>query len=696
MNRRLEELIVREEAKAEEKDSYPPEMGFISNYGELNFFLPQDSLVLLGMAQDHLAPYSSSQYIIAEIQEEIIEILHGMSQEQRDDFCSKSKVGPLGQVNLEFLTLFLESLQSSEEKEKLSLWQRLFNHSALSAKDYFVLARGLSPVLHSPSALKIFLDLWGDYVISGKNNSTRMPLAKTIENLSELASYYPPRSLQQIHLFYDKASQELEEKIRRESDFSSENDKTRHGYFFKQKGKLLLAMTQMLTFPVKQMGSFDWIKVGAYPYLALSDADEISSLKKFHPWLFIDPNTSKLVLSSPSFQYVFTTALASENFSETERQLLQRIPELGSRAYAIKYRLEELKRICFRTPLTLLKPITPQEGSTITRIILTKHYNSKNNESGEPIPDEEKVMDCARQHIPGHLVVKRMGEGSFGIVYKAITEESYCRKIAQREPGAVFSFRAIKIPTLNQRGWEILKERREPLDEIVRNESQHTSFDLKHPNILTTFYQEDAEGKGYFMMDLYERTLAEKIAKEGPMPLEQALHYGRKICSALSHVHKQSLIYDDLHAGNIGLVGDMLFLADFGLAKILHRWQEGGGAKPYAGPRDTADPRKFDGIPGDYQSDVYSFGCLLYFMATGQYPFSPPEWNKNKQSEVEKFLDVARQNREKYNEILDSKTVLNSEELGPKLKSIIRKCWFPLQERYANATELYVQLSDLS
>ena len=157
---------------------------------------------------------------------------------------------------------------------------------------------------------------------------------------------------------------------------------------------------------------------------------------------------------------------------------------------------------------------------------------------------------------------------------------------------------------------------------------------LNHPNIAAIYGIEEAEGTRALVLELVEGpTLADRIAK-GPIPLDEALPIAKQIAEALEAAHEAGVIHRDLKPANIKVKDDgTVKVLDFGLAKALDPNPEGD---PSDSPTLTAaatqqgviqgtaaymSPEQARGKPLDKQTDVWSFGCVLYELLTGAPAF---------------------------------------------------------------------------
>jgi non-specific serine/threonine protein kinase len=122
-------------------------------------------------------------------------------------------------------------------------------------------------------------------------------------------------------------------------------------------------------------------------------------------------------------------------------------------------------------------------------------------------------------------------------------------------------------------------------------------------------------------------TLKAKIAREGPLPVEDALRLAREIAGALSHAHHHGLIHRDVKPENVLLSDGIALVADFGIAHIVESDDATAltaagtslGTPSYMAPEQISGSEAIDG-----RADIYSLACVAYEMLTGKPPFSGP------------------------------------------------------------------------
>jgi serine/threonine-protein kinase len=148
---------------------------------------------------------------------------------------------------------------------------------------------------------------------------------------------------------------------------------------------------------------------------------------------------------------------------------------------------------------------------------------------------------------------------------------------------------------------------------------------LQHPNILPLFDSGEANGRLYYVMPFVEgESLGDRLKREGQLPIEAAVQVTREVADALDHAHKQGIIHRDIKPDNVMLVGKHAIVADFGIARAV----EAGQAKSLTqtgmavGTPLYMSPEQSSGEHVDGRADVYSLGCMLYELLSGEPPFT--------------------------------------------------------------------------
>src|ERR1700722_5518717 len=155
---------------------------------------------------------------------------------------------------------------------------------------------------------------------------------------------------------------------------------------------------------------------------------------------------------------------------------------------------------------------------------------------------------------------------------------------------------------------------------------------LNHPHICALYDVGNQGGIEYLVMEYLEgETLAARIGK-GPLPIADLTRNASQIADALDKAHRQGIVHRDLKPGNVMLTKTGAKLLDFGLAKGGEILQGDMNSSPtisrnlttqgtLLGTMQYMPPEQLDGKEADARSDIFSFGAMLYEMATGKKAF---------------------------------------------------------------------------
>jgi serine/threonine protein kinase/tetratricopeptide (TPR) repeat protein len=149
---------------------------------------------------------------------------------------------------------------------------------------------------------------------------------------------------------------------------------------------------------------------------------------------------------------------------------------------------------------------------------------------------------------------------------------------------------------------------------------------LTHPHILPVFDSGSADGLLFYVMPNMEgQSLRDRLDREGQLGLEDALRITAEVASALDYSHRQQVIHRDIKPENILLHEGAALVADFGIGKAASSGKSithtglAVGTPAYMSPEQASGEQMIDG-----RSDLYSLGCVLYEMLTGEPPFTGP------------------------------------------------------------------------
>jgi TolB-like protein/Tfp pilus assembly protein PilF len=158
-------------------------------------------------------------------------------------------------------------------------------------------------------------------------------------------------------------------------------------------------------------------------------------------------------------------------------------------------------------------------------------------------------------------------------------------------------------------------------DEAAKRRFEHEArivSRLNHPNICALFDIGRHDGVEYLVMEFLEGETLSRRLERGPLPREELLRHAVAIADALDRAHRQGVVHHDLKPSNIVLTESGAKLLDFGIASLQGADVEASGV---FGTIAYMSPEQLSGATGDAQSDLFSFGAVLYEMATGRRAF---------------------------------------------------------------------------
>jgi serine/threonine protein kinase len=211
--------------------------------------------------------------------------------------------------------------------------------------------------------------------------------------------------------------------------------------------------------------------------------------------------------------------------------------------------------------------------------------------------------------VAGYRIVKRVGSGGMGVVYRAEETGLGDRPVALKllapaladDPG----FRA-----------RFLREMR-------------VAAAIDHPNIVPIYRAGEDRGQLYLAMRyVHASDLRRALEAEGRLEPGRALAILDQVARALDAAHARGLVHRDVKPGNILLAPPVLdgdpehvYLVDFGLARADSDDRSIGGGGWFLGTPRYAAPEQAAGRPVDGRTDGYALGCVLYECLTGRPPF---------------------------------------------------------------------------
>ena len=155
---------------------------------------------------------------------------------------------------------------------------------------------------------------------------------------------------------------------------------------------------------------------------------------------------------------------------------------------------------------------------------------------------------------------------------------------------------------------------------------------LQQANIVTVLAAGRSGNAPYYTMPFIEgRSLRDRLAREGALPIRDVVNVLRDVARALSYAHERGVVHRDIKPGNILLSGGAAVVTDFGIAKALGDARaDGGGTAPAITQRGVVlgtpaymSPEQLAADPEiDHRADLYALGAVAYEMLTGNPPFT--------------------------------------------------------------------------
>jgi serine/threonine protein kinase/Flp pilus assembly protein TadD len=273
-----------------------------------------------------------------------------------------------------------------------------------------------------------------------------------------------------------------------------------------------------------------------------------------------------------------------------------------------------------------------------------------------------------------YRILKQLGEGAMGQVFLA-EDRRLGRKIALKVLPEEMAAKPDRI-------------------ERFRREARAIAA-LNHPNIVTIYSVEDADGATFLTMEYVDGEMLSSRVRHGGMPVDDFLKIARPFAEALAVAHERGITHRDLKPTNVMLTRDgRLKILDFGLAKLQEDSSAGDDEPTIAykagltelgtvlGTMPYMSPEQAQGEVVDHRSDIFSLGVIFYELLTGERPFKG-------ESSAELISAILRDSPREVTQI--------RVDLPNHLGRIIRRC---LEKdpgrRFQSARDLTLELDELA
>jgi serine/threonine-protein kinase len=197
-----------------------------------------------------------------------------------------------------------------------------------------------------------------------------------------------------------------------------------------------------------------------------------------------------------------------------------------------------------------------------------------------------------------------IGRGSRATVYRA-------RDVARGEPVAIKIFRS---------------DLASALDGTRFRAQMRKTADIRHDSIVPVLEVDEVAGRLFVVMPFVDgESLRTRLRREGRLGLPEAVAIVRQMAEALGRAHADGALHKDVKPENIFLSGQKALLMDLGVARAITRSIDDtmtGSGLALGTPAYMSPEHARGGVEIDGRADLYSLGCILYEMLTGEPPFT--------------------------------------------------------------------------
>src|SRR5215469_478322 len=225
------------------------------------------------------------------------------------------------------------------------------------------------------------------------------------------------------------------------------------------------------------------------------------------------------------------------------------------------------------------------------------------------LPMGDGLLPMTDTNLAHYRIIRKLGGGGMGVVYEA-EDLRLSRHVALK----LLPENLVGDPKAAQR---FMREAR-------------AASCLNHQNICTIHEVEEHEGRPFIVMELLDGQDLKTRIHGGALSQEEILEIGSQIADGLDAAHSQGIVHRDIKPANILITArGQVKILDFGLAKFVEQRTRELEAEleltldgTIPGTWTYMSPEQVRGEELDSRSDLFSFGIILYEMATGKKPFS--------------------------------------------------------------------------
>jgi serine/threonine protein kinase len=217
--------------------------------------------------------------------------------------------------------------------------------------------------------------------------------------------------------------------------------------------------------------------------------------------------------------------------------------------------------------------------------------------------DSEVYGEKPPKSLGKYTIQERIGAGGMGVVWKA-NDPDLQRSVA------------IKVLGPHLRHSQTARRR-------FQREARAAAA-ISHPNVLTIHAVEEDDDAPFLVMEYVSgQSLKEYVTEKGKLAHIEVFQLTSQIAQGLAAAHAQGVIHRDVKPGNVMLHdgGTRVRLADFGLARITFDNSELTSHGQYVGTPAYMPPEQLRGGKVDARADLFSLGCVIYYMLVGYSPF---------------------------------------------------------------------------